>query len=144
MKKYIKKILILCTCMTMILHISPVSASNSGTTGIARGTYMSSSTVYGKIINEDDVVGRAVVTCLSQVREIDVRMYLQRAYGTTWQNVTSAYNMKAYDIAEFDESAIIRNVSPGTYRIYIEVMVTGYDGLWDSVGVGTGAFVINT
>ena len=35
-------------------------------------------------------------------------------------------------------------VAPGTYRVYIEVMVTGYDGLFDSVEVGTATFTINT
>ena len=71
-------------------------------------------------------------------------MYLQRAYGNVWRNVTSAYNMNMIDVAELDKSAIVYNVSPGTYRVYIEVTVIGYDGLFDSVSVGTGAFVINT
>lgn len=144
MSRYIKNSILLCLCMAMILYAIPVSASNSGLTGIARGTYMSSSKVYGKIINGDDIVGRAVVTCLSQVKEIDVNMYLQRGYGTTWQNVTPAYNMKAYDVAELDQSAIIRNVTPGIYRVYIEVMVIGYDDLWDGVSVGTATITINT
>lgn len=144
MKRYIKKFFLLCFCMTMMLHIFPVFAASSSLTGIARGTYMSSAKVYGKIINENDVIGNAVVTCLSQVKEIDVDMYLQRGYGTTWQNASAPYNMNVKDVAELDEYAIIRNLTPGIYRIYIEVVVTGYDGLWDSVGVGTGTFTINT
>ena len=70
-------------------------------------------------------------------------MYLQRGYGTTWQNVTPAYDMNETDIAQLDQSAIIYNVTPGTYRIYIEVTVIGYDGLMDSAEVGTGTFTIN-
>ena len=144
MRKYIRSFQLFCLCVAMMLYTLPVSASSSSLTGTIRGIYMSSATAYGKIINEDDVIGRAVVTCLSQVREISVNMYLQRGYGTTWRNVTSAYNMNATDVAELDQSAIIYNVTPGIYRIYIEVTVIGYDGLWDSAEVGTGTFTINT
>ena len=131
----------MCLCFAMTLHAFPVAAVNSN---ITRGTYMSSAKIFADIINEDDVVGNPVVTCLAKVAEIDVDMYLQRAYGNVWQNVTSAYNINVKDTNELDEYAIIYNVSPGTYRVYIEVNVTGYDGLWDTVGVGTGAFIINT
>lgn len=138
MKKCIRVLSILCLCSGIILHVFPVSANEP------RGTYMSSANVYAAILEENDVVGRAVVPCLSKVREIDVNMYLQRAYGNVWRNVTSAYNMNETDISELDRSAIIYNVSPGTYRVYIEVTVIGYDGLIDPAEVGTGAFVINT
>lgn len=105
---------------------------------------MSSAKVYAKVSGENDVIGNAVVICLAQVAEIDVDMYLQRAYGNTWRNVTSAYNMHVTDTNELDQSAIIYNVSPGTYRVYIEVAVTGYDRLFDTVAVGTATFTINT
>lgn len=141
MKKYIKILLIMCLCFATMFHAFPVSASYNN---VARGTYMSSAKIFANIVDGNDVVGNPVVTCLAKVAEIDVDMYLQRAYGNTWQNVTSAYNINVKDTNELDEYAIIYNVSPGTYRVYIEVRVTGYDGLWDSVGVGTGGFVINT
>lgn len=125
-------------------HAVPIFASSSSLAGMARGTYMSSATVYGKVINENDIVGNAVVTCLSQVKEIDVNMYLQRGYGTTWQNVTSAYNMNEKDVAELDRSAIVYNVTPGIYRVYIEATAIGYDGLLDTMAVGTATITINT
>lgn len=140
MRKYIKTLFILSLCFTMIMRVHPISASENGT----RGTYMSSAKVFAKVTNEDDIIGNAVVTCLSQVKEIDVDMYLQRGYGTTWQNASAAYNMNVKDASELDEYAIIRNVTPGIYRVYIEARVTGYDGLWDTVGVGTGTITINT
>jgi len=127
-----------------IICTLPVQASNNGISGTAKGTYMSSSKVYATVDGEDDVIGRVVVTCLAQVREIDVDMYLQRGYGNVWKNASASYNMKETDVAELDRSAIIRNVTPGIYRVYIEVTVIGYDGLMDSVSVGTGTITINT
>ena len=142
MMKYIKRWLALCLCLAMTIHTLPIAAST--TNNMARGTYMSSSTVYAKISGEDDVIANAVVTCLSKVAEIEVDMYLQRAYGNTWRNASAPFHMSATDVYELDECAIIRNVTPGTYRVYIEVRVTGYDGLFDSAEVGTGSFTINT
>ena len=142
MKGCIKNILTIYLCCTMIFHTLPVSASN--TSDMARTIYMSSATAYAKVVNEDDVIANAHIICLAQVAEIDVNMYLQRAYGNVGRNVTSAYNMHVEDTNELDESAIIYNVTPGTYRVFIEVVVTGYDGLCDMVSVGTATFTINT
>ncbi len=105
---------------------------------------MSSANVYATVDGENDIIGNAHIICLAKVKEIDVDMYLQRAYGNEWKNVSEAYNMNLKDVVELDEYAIIHDVAPGTYRVYIEVNVTGYDGLWDTVAVGTGSFTINT
>lgn len=130
--------------MIMTLHSLPVYASNNSLEGAARGTYMSSARVYAKISGEDDVIGRAVVVCLSEVAEIDVVMYLQRAYGNSWNNASQPFYMSVEDASELDESAIIYNISPGTYRIFIDVTVRGHDGYTDLAAVGTGSFTINT
>lgn len=128
----------------MTLCTLPVYASDSRIIGTARGIYMSSASVYAAIEDEDDVIGNALIICLAQVKEIDVDMYLQRAYGNVWKNASAPYNMNVKDTNELDKSAIIRNLTPGTYRIFIEVTVTGYDGLCDMVSVGTGSFTIKT
>lgn len=142
MKRYGKIFLIICLCLAMIIRVFPVSASDGNNT--ERSTYMSSANVYATVVDGDDVIGRVIVPCLSKVAEIDVNMYLQRAYGTVWRNVTEAYNINVKDTNELDKSAIIYNVSPGTYRVYIEVAVFGYDGFFDSAEVGTGSFTIYT
>ncbi len=142
MKKYIRNFLVLCLCMVMVLHTLPVAAASNNS--MARGTYMSSASVYAVLEGEDDIIGNALVICLSKVKEINVTMYLQRAYGSVWRNASAPFYMSAKDTNELDQAAIIRNVVPGTYRIYIEVEVTGYDGLFDSVEVGTGSLTINT
>ena len=141
MKKFISVFAIVCLFFSMAFHVSAFSGSTSG---ITRGFYMSSANVYATVDGENDVIGRAVVPCLSKVAEIDVDMYLQRSYGNAWRNATSAYNINKKDLYELDESAIIYNVTPGTYRVYIEVTVIGYDGLMDSGAVGTGSFTILT
>ncbi len=144
MKKVIISFFSICICMTMMLYVHPTYASSNSVKGVARGVYMSSATAYAMIDGEDDIIGRAVVTCLAQVKEIEVDMYLQRAYGNVWQNVSAACHMSVQDVAQLDKSAIIRNVTPGTCRIYIEASAVGYDGLRDTMAVGTGALVINT
>ena len=142
MRKNIKSLFVLCLCMVMILHTVPVSAASNN--NMARGTYMSSATAYAMIDGEDDIITNVIVICLSKVKEINVTMYLQRAYSGVWRNASAPYYMNVKDANELDESAIVRNVVPGTYRIYMEVEVIGYDGLCDYGEVGTATLTILT
>ncbi len=141
MKRYMKNFLMICLCFSMVLHTFSVYA-NTGS--MARGTYMSSAKIFAKVVNEDDIIGNVNVVCLAQVEEIDVNMYLQQAYGNVWKNVSAPFNMNVTDTNMLDESAVVRNVAPGTYRIYIEVRVTGYDGLFDVASGVTGSITVNT
>ena len=47
-----------------------------------------------------------------------MKKYVVTILGNVWRNASAPFNMNVTDVAELDESAILYNVVPGTYRIY--------------------------
>lgn len=74
---------------------------------------------------------RAEVHCSAVMSKITITFYLQKLSGTSWHNVGSTV-VYAYNTSSTAKSVTASNLSSGTYRTKVSVMVTASNGYSES------------
>ena len=81
---------------------------------------------------------RAEVLCDDVMSKITITFYLQKLSGTSWHNVGSTV-VYAYNTSSTAKSVTASNLSSGTYRTKVSVMVTASNGYSESANGYSGS-----